>query len=85
MLEQMNNLTKQKRKGTIPGKKLYKHGYTGEGDDKPGPQVYDPADHLVRSKSQSALFSRSKSIRETFNDTSDKNSGPGVYAYNVVD
>ncbi|TNV87525.1 hypothetical protein FGO68_gene10950 [Halteria grandinella] len=69
--------------GSIPGKKVYKHGFTGEKGNQPGPEVYNPNDEFIRSKSQTALFSRSRTQRETFRTRIDE--APGPQSYNVTE
>lgn len=54
----------QKQKSTIPNKKTPKDGFTGVNQDRPGPEKYNPSVDLVKSKSSTCLFSRSKAQRD---------------------
>ena len=67
---------KKKLKPTIPGKKFAKNGYTGVKEDTPGPQGYNPKSEFIKTKTSSALFSKSKSNREVFNINKDHTLGP---------
>ena len=71
-----------KKKSSIPAKKAQKGGFSGIGEDNPGPSGYNPKFQIVKSKSQAALFSKSKTKREAF--PLDKNGAPGPQSYNIT-
>ena len=74
---------KHTKKGSIPVRKLSRDGYSGVQNDRPGPQVYEPKFEVIRSKSQSALFSKSRTQRYHYGQSTIDESQPGPWTYNV--
>ena len=67
----------KKQKPCIPSRKIPRNGYTGVANDIPGPGGYKPRTDYIKSKSSSALFSKSKMARVVFPVNKSKEEIPG--------